>query len=219
MKPYIHSIHFSKIKPFIIITILLSLYIFIYAVSYVTAVSEDIASSVFRLHVIANSDSEEDQNLKLKVRDALLAYMNTIAKNCTSKQEVIELAKKHQEEFKKIAQKVIIENEFDYDVNVEIGVSDFPTKYYGDIALPAGSYDALRVTIGKAQGQNWWCVMFPPLCFVNVSSGIVPDSSKEEMKESLGEEEYSLISDSDNAEMSFKFKLIELFQSWRLGLQ
>ena len=211
-------INFSKIKPFLVIILLLSLYITICAISYVDIVSEDLADSVFRLHIIANSDSEEDQNLKLKVRDELLSYMNNISKNCNSKDEVIELAKKHSNEFKEIASNVVKSNNFDYDVNVEIGPSQFPTKYYGDISLPSGSYDALKVTLGKAEGHNWWCVMFPPLCFVDVSSGIVPDSSKQEMKENLNDEEYSLISNSEDTEVSFKFKLIEFFQNLKLGL-
>ena len=207
-----------KLKPFLVITILLSIYIFICAISYVSAVSSDIANSVFRLHVIANSDSVEDQSLKLKVRDELLLYMNNLSKDCTSKEEVMQIAKEHINDFKEIASKVILDNGFDYGVDVQVGLNDFPTKYYGDIALPAGTYDALRVKIGEASGQNWWCVMFPPLCFVDVSSGIVPDSSKEEMKDNLNDEEYDLISKSDSDEITFKFKLVEFFQNLRLGL-
>ena len=207
-----------KLKPFLVITILLSIYIFICAISYVSAVSSDIANSVFRLHVIANSDSVEDQSLKLKVRDELLSYMNSLSENCNSKDEVMELAKEHINDFKEIASKVILDNGFDYGVDVQVGLNDFPTKYYGDIALPAGTYDALRVKIGDANGQNWWCVMFPPLCFVDVSSGIVPDSSKEEMKDNLNDEEYDLINKSDSDEITFKFKLVEFFQNLRLGL-
>lgn len=213
------SLNFSKIKPFLVITLLLSLFIFISAVSYVSAVSGDIADSVFRLHVIANSDSTEDQELKLKVRDALISYMNVLSKDCSCKEEVLNMAKEHKEDLKKIAENVIRENGFDYEAFVEIGISDFPTKQYGDISLPAGTYDALRVKIGSAEGKNWWCVMFPPLCFVDVSSGIVPDSSKQEMKESLNDEEYDLISKTDDNEIAFKFKLIELFQNWKLGLK
>ncbi len=207
-----------KIRPFLVILVLLSVYIFICAISYVNAVSNDIADSVFRLHVIANSDSTEDQSLKLKVRDELLLYMNNISKDCTSKEEVMQIAKEHINDLKQIASKVIYDNGFNYNVDIEVGISDFPTKYYGDIALPAGSYDALRVKIGSAKGQNWWCVMFPPLCFVDVSSGIVPDSSKEEMKENLNDEEYDLISKTDSEEITFKFKLVEFFQNLRLGL-
>ena len=195
-------------KRFFVLLLLLTLFILVSALSYVNAVSSNIADSVFRLHVIANSDSQEDQSLKLKVRDELLSYMNTLAKDCSSKEEVVALAEEHQEEFKAIAEQVICDNGFSYPVTIQIGDSDFPTKTYGDISLPAGTYDALRVQIGEAKGQNWWCVMFPPLCFVDVSTGIVPDDSKKEMQESLNDEEYDLISKTDNNEIHFNFKLI-----------
>lgn len=207
----------STWKKFFVLLLLLTLFIFVSALSYVTAVSQDIANSVFRLHVIANSDSKEDQELKLKVRDNLLSYMNTLANDCSSKEEVVTLAKEHEEEFKQIAEETITENGFSYPVTIQIGSSDFPTKTYGDISLPAGTYDALKVQIGEAKGQNWWCVMFPPLCFVDVTSGVVPDESKEEIKENLNEEEYDLISETDDNEIHFKFKLVEFFQNLRLG--
>lgn len=206
-----------KIGRIFVILILLSLFILISAISYVDAVSNNIADSVFRLHVIANSNSKEDQELKLKVRDELLSYMNIISKDSTSKQEAMQIVNEHKEEFTQIAEKVIKENGYNYTVNVQIGKADFPTKYYGDITLPAGTYDALKVQIGEAKGQNWWCVMFPPLCFVDVSTGIVPDNSKQELKQSLDNEEYDLISKTDDNEISFKFKIVELFQNWRLG--
>lgn len=206
-----------KIGRIFVILILLSLFILISAISYVDAVSNNIADSVFRLHVIANSDSKEDQELKLKVRDELLSYMNIISKDSTNKQEAMQIANEHKEEFIQIAEKVIKENGYNYTVNVQVGKADFPTKYYGDITLPAGTYDALKVQIGEAKGQNWWCVMFPPLCFVDVSTGIVPDNSKQELKQSLDNEEYDLISKTDNNEISFKFKIVELLQNWRLG--
>lgn len=206
-----------KIGRIFVILILLSLFILISAISYVDAVSNNIADSVFRLHVIANSDSKEDQELKLKVRDELLSYMNIISKDSANKQEAMQIANEHKEEFTQIAEKVIKENGYNYTVNVQVGKADFPTKYYGDITLPAGTYDALKVQIGEAKGQNWWCVMFPPLCFVDVSTGIVPDNSKQELKQSLDNEEYDLISKTDNNEILFKFKIVELFQNWRLG--
>lgn len=207
----------KKIKKILVILILLFIFILISAISYVNAVSNDIANSVFRLHVIANSDSDEDQSLKLKVRDELLKYMNNISKDVKSKEETVKIANEHIEEFKKIAERVIKENGYNYVVNVQIGKSSFPTKYYGDIALPAGEYDALKVQIGEAKGQNWWCVMFPPLCFVDVSTGIVPDNSKQELKENLTDEEYDLISKTNDKEISFKFKIVEMFQNLKLA--
>lgn len=213
MKTLLSILCSKKVKYAFVLIILLFLYIYICAFSYVNAVSQSLENSVFRLHVLANSDSTEDQNLKYKVRDALIEYMNSISKDVTSKQEAILLAKENKDKFYEIAKKIILENGYNYDVSIEIGNFSFPTKDYGDISLPSGYYDALRVKIGNADGQNWWCVMFPPLCFVNVSSGIVPTSSKENLKENLSSEEFSIISDEKSTGLQFKFKLIELLNS------
>ena len=212
MKKILNYINFGFIKRFFVVLILFTFFVFISALSYVNAVSKDISNSVFRLHVIANSDSTEDQELKYKVRDKVLEYMNEISSNCSSKEEVINIAFEHQNEFKKIAEQIIKDNGYNYAVNIRIGNFDFPTKNYGDISLPAGNYDALRIEIGEASGQNWWCVMFPPLCFVDVTSGIVPDESKEVIKENLNEEEYDLVSDKQSFDIKFKFSLIEFFK-------
>ncbi len=212
MRNIFKFIDFGFIKRFFIVLILFSVFVFISAISYVNAVSEDLSESVFRLHVIANSDSKEDQDLKYKVRDSILEYINELAVECSSKDEVIALATEKQEALHDIAKKVIEENGYDYDVNISIGNFEFPTKTYGDISFPAGNYDALRVEIGEAGGQNWWCVMFPPLCFVDVTSGVVPDESKETIKENLNDEEYDLISDTESPTIKFKFSLIEFFK-------
>ena len=201
----------SKLKMISILSFLLVLYVSLCAISYARTVSSDLCESVFRLHVIANSDSDEDQNLKYKVRDNLIEYMNTISINCSNKQEAISIASEHLEDFKQIALSTIKEEGFDYDVNISIGNFEFPTKSYGDISLPAGFYDALKVEIGSSKGQNWWCVMFPPLCFVDVTSGIVPEESKKELQNNLSEEEFALISDNKSPNIEFKFKLLELF--------
>ena len=212
MKRLLNIISIPKVKYIMILFFLLLLYIGICAFSYANTVSSDIEENVFRLHVIANSDSEEDQNLKYIVRDRLIEYMNGISKNINSKEEIIKIATDHKNDFYEIAINTIKEYGYDYDVCINIGNFSFPTKNYGDISLPAGNYDALRVEIGEAKGQNWWCVMFPPLCFVDVTSGIVPEESKQIMKENLSDEEFNLISESDT-QMKFKFKLIELFEN------
>ena len=203
---------FSKFKLLILLLILLLIYTFICAFSYVNAVSTNIQNSVFRLHVIANSDSEEDQNLKYIVRDKVLEYINSISSNLNSKEDVIKLANKNIDKIQKIAEKTIHENGYDYSVKLNIGNFAFPTKTYGDISFPAGFYDALKIEIGEAKGQNWWCVMFPPLCFVDVTSGIVPEESKEVIKENLSEEEYQLLSENSN-DVNFKFKIVEMFKN------
>ncbi len=217
MRKFLNFIHNSKIKHIMVILILLCAFILVSAMSYVEAVSTNISDSVFRLHVIANSDTVEDQNLKYKVRDALIKYMNEISKKCTSKDEVINIAKDHSDNFYSIAKQVIEDNGYNYDVKINIGNFDFPTKKYGDISFPAGNYDALRVEIGNASGQNWWCVMFPPLCFVDVTSGVVPDDSKSMIRDNLSDEEYSIISDSTSPDIQFKFSLIEMFQNFKVA--
>lgn len=209
MKKILNLFKNSKVKMIIILSFLLFLYITICAFSYAQSVLPDIADSVFRLHVIANSDSDEDQNLKYKVRDSLLSYMNDICKNCTTKQKAINLVEENKDTFKQIALDTIKQNGYNYDVNINIGNFEFPTKQYGDISLPAGFYDALRVEIGEAKGHNWWCVMFPPLCFVDITSGVVPEDSKESLENSLSEEEFALISNQSDSQIQFKFKLLE----------
>ena len=141
----------KNLKIAIILILLLLLYTSVCAVSYAQNISSDIANAVFRLHVIANSDSEKDQNLKYIVRDNLLKYMNSICNNCTSKQEAINIVKENKDKFKEIAINTIKEQGYSYDVKINIGNFEFPTKNYGDISLPAGYYDALRVEIGEAK--------------------------------------------------------------------
>lgn len=211
MKNIFKFIHNRKFKATILLFLLFSLYIFINAFLYVNQVSYDLQQSVFRLHVIANSDSKEDQNLKYIVRDNLIQYMNSICSNSTSKNETIEIVSHHLSDFENIANQTIKDNGFSYNANVEIGNFEFPTKEYADISFPSGYYDALKVKIGNSQGQNWWCVLYPALCFIDVTSGIVPDESKEKLQQNLSDEEYQIISDTDIPEINFKFKLIEFF--------
>lgn len=203
----------KKFKIITILFLLFCIYIFISAYSYVSAISDNLYNSVFRLHVIANSDSQEDQNLKYIVRDNLINYMNEKSKDFSSKEDVISYSKEHISDLKQIAEDTIKSQGFNYPVTVEIGNYEFPTKNYGDISFPSGFYDALRVKIGNAKGKNWWCVMFPPLCFISTSTGIVPDSSKESLKENLSEENYKIVSDSEETDIAIKFKIIELFES------
>ena len=202
----------SKLKTTLLIMFLLFVYVLIAASSYTKAVCTDIANNVFRLHVIANSDSEEDQNLKYIVRDSILSYVNGILENINNKEDVALTINNHIDEIKNIAQQAVYNEGFTYDVEIEVGNFKFPTKTYGNISFPPGLYDALRVKIGNASGKNWWCVMFPPLCFVDVSSGIVPEDSKELMESNLSSEDYALVSSSKNT-TKIKFKVVEVLQN------
>ena len=200
---------------FTLIMFLLVLYIFVTSLNYAINVSGDIEKSVFRLHVIANSDEDFDQELKYKVRDNIIEYMKSISNSAVTKEDYINIAYTNLDKLTEIAKNTVIENGYNYDINIKVGNFKFPTKVYGDVTLPAGFYDALRVEIGEAKGQNWWCVMFPPLCFVDVTSGIVPEESKENLKSNISTDEYNLIT-AKNSSIKFKFKLVEMFQEWGL---
>lgn len=204
-------------KRFLILFILFLSYTFICAFSYASSVSSDISDNVFRLHIIANSDSEEDQNLKLIVRDNIINYMKEISSDISTKEEAIDIISSHLTEFHYIATQTIKEAGYDYSVNLSIGKFDFPTKEYGDISLPSGIYDALRIEIGEANGHNWWCVMFPTLCFVDVSSGKLDDNSKGILESNLSDEEFSLVSE-DTFAVNLKFKIVEFFEDIKISL-
>ena len=196
----------------IILIFLFAIYVFVSCFIYVKTTVTNIENSVFRLHIIANSDSVEDQNLKYKVRDNIISYMDTLCRNSHSKDETISIVKAHINDFQQIANNTITENGYNYSSEAQVGNFEFPTKFYGDISLPSGYYDALEIKLGDSSGQNWWCVLYPSLCFVDVSSGELPDSSKEELQNVLSEEQYSLISENTST-YNFKFKLVELFNT------
>ena len=209
----------KKLNFIFILTILVFIYIALLSFNYSKAISSNLSDSVFRLHIIANSDSSADQELKLKVRDKIIEYMNTLTSNSSDKKDVISIVNNHLDSFKEIALNTIKENAYNYDVNIEIGNFHFPTKSYGDISFPAGNYDALKIEIGDAIGQNWWCVLFPPLCFVNSSTGVVPDDSKNTLKENINSESYEIISEGNNSndntsDIKIKFKIIEFFNNF-----
>lgn len=209
----------KKLNFIFILTILVFIYIALLSFNYSKAISSNLSDSVFRLHIIANSDSSADQELKLKVRDKIIEYMNTLTSNSSDKKDVISIVNNHLDSFKEIALNTIKENGYNYDVNIEIGNFNFPTKTYGDISFPAGNYDALKIEIGDAIGQNWWCVLFPPLCFVNSSTGVVPDDSKNTLKENINSESYEIISEgnksNNTSDIKIKFKIIEFFNNFR----
>lgn len=203
----------KKIKnnsKIIILILLFAFFILISAIKYSNAVFSDITNSVFRFHVIANSDSKEDQELKIKVRDSVLEYINSNAEKIESKQQFIKFATEHQTHLQTIAQNKVKEEGYSYNVTVEIGNFYFPTKIYNNITLPSGNYDGLEIKIGKAEGRNWWCVMFPPLCLLDNSTYKMEDSSLKLLEQNLSKEEFSIITENTPT-MKFKFKILELF--------
>ena len=198
----------NSLKKFLIIIILLLIYLFFSVFCYASNVSNRLEDNIFRLHILANSNSSDDQSLKLKVRDNIISYLEENCDNCKSKSDLINLTNSNLEILKTIAQNTILEYGFNYPVEIEINNFYFPTKHYGNISLPAGFYDGLKVKIGNAEGENWWCSLFPPLCFTDVSSGIIDEEAEENLKENISEEEFSIVS-SSNGIYKLKFRLIE----------
>lgn len=157
-------------------------------------VYEEIYDKIIRFHVIANSDSKEDQELKLKVRNRVIDFMVPKLKEAKSLDEAREILKENIQSVNKISLEVIQENSYNYSVDTMISMENFPDKAYGDVVFPSGEYEAYRIIIGSGKGQNWWCVMFPPLCFVDETKDNVDSSS--------------IVDDINNEEkIEFKFKI------------
>lgn len=174
-------------------------------------IQNSLSSKLIRFHVLANSDSLEDQNLKLKIKDEIIKFMAPKLENSNSLEESREILKKYDSKIKEIAEKVIEKNGYKYKVSTSLSKENFPVKTYGNITLPQGKYEAYRVLIGEAKGQNWWCVMFPPLCFIDVTKGEVADKeTSAEMKRALNEDEFNYV-DNENNNVEFRFKIIEVF--------
>lgn len=155
---------------------------------------EDISQKLIRFHVIANSDEEKDQALKFKVRDEVLKYIQPMLKDSKDIDNSREILKRENENILNIARNVIKENGYSYEVDSTLSREYFPVKTYGNITLPQGEYEAYRILIGSGEGKNWWCVMFPPICFVDVTKGAVAyEETEKEMKEVLSEDEYKMV--------------------------
>ena len=169
------------------------------------------ADELIRLHVIANSDSPEDQALKLKVRDQLLLNFGKDFSETQTMEQARETIEANLSELEKVALHEIKRQGYNYPVKAQLGVWPFPTRVYGDEVYPAGEYEALRIVIGEGKGANWWCVMFPPLCFVDVSSSTAErpepdDLYQTEQKESVTEEQETIV---------YTFKAVELWKSFK----
>lgn len=173
----------------------------------------NLAGRMVRLHVIANSDSQADQELKLQVRDAVLAQASGYLEGVEDAQEAENVLAAHLSELAQAGETVVEEQGYDYPVNASLGVSHFPTKYYDQFALPAGNYRALRVSIGAAQGHNWWCVVFPTLCVSTAT-----DWQDTAVSGGLTEEDVGLMSESDQGYV-LRFKCLELLDKLTNGLQ
>lgn len=174
-----------------------------------THTADEIAASTLRLHVIANSDSATDQANKLAVRDAVLMEMEALTADCTNKSETMETVRANTDRLASAAARTLAELGCDAPVSVIVTREEYPTRTYEDFALPAGMYDSVQVKIGEAAGQNWWCVLFPPLCMG------VAEAKEELLEVGFTPGQVKLITDTEDMDYVVRFKVVE----WVRALQ
>ena len=162
-----------------------------------------IAEKILRFHVLANSDAKDDQNVKLKVRDAVGHMLGQKLKKVTDRAQTEKIVQDHMDEIIETAEKTLHKNGYTYGASARLANVDFPVKTYGDYTFPAGKYRALQITLGKGEGHNWWCVLYPNLCFLDKTCAVVSDEGKEDLKGVLTDEEYQLL--TDNKELKVKW--------------
>jgi stage II sporulation protein R len=166
---------------------------------------DEIRGSVLRLHILANSDSVSDQNLKLKVRDKILSESGELFTATQNKTQAIADIKKNLDKIKEVAQNEVYSEGYQYPVNVELVNMYFTTKTYGDITLPAGDYDAVRILIGTAKGHNWWCVLFPPLCLPSAEGTV-------KLNNVLNNNQTRIVKGNSKPRIKIKFKAVEIYE-------
>lgn len=182
---------------------------------YSNNVQQGIAGEVIRLHVLANSDEPYDQDLKIKVKNGIIKMLEQDLNNSMSKDETRIVLLKNLDEIEQKAAEIIKQNGYDYNVSAKICFDNFPTKQYANVVLPAGEYEALKIEIGEAKGKNWWCVMFPPLCFIDATFNEIPKKYENTLKNILTDEQYDIVTNADNPNnipIKIKFKIVEMWQ-------
>lgn len=177
-----------------------------------TSVQSGIAEEILRFHVIANSDSKEDQELKMKVKEEIVSYVSLLTEGEEDVHKAEYIISLYLEEIQKKAEEVIKREDYNYSVTVELTDSYFPVKTYGEAVFPEGIYRALKINIGKAEGKNWWCVLYPNLCFVDSAYGVLEEDQKEQLKSVLTEEEYESIFQVPSKDIKVSFKLFSILE-------
>lgn len=177
-----------------------------------TSVQSGIAEEILRFHVIANSDSKEDQELKMKVKEEIVSYVSLLTEGEEDVHKAEYIISLYLEEIQKKAEEVIKREGYNYSVTVELTDSYFPVKTYGEAVFPEGIYRALKINIGKAEGKNWWCVLYPNLCFVDSAYGVLEEDQKEQLKNVLTEEEYESIFQVPSKDIKVSFKLFSILE-------
>lgn len=168
-------------------------------------VQESLARETLRFHVLANSDSEEDQSLKMQVKEGIITYLSENMNEAADLQETKQWVGEHMSEITQVGQEIVLGQGYTYEVRVELTTTDFPKKTYGDIYFPAGEYEALKVYIGDAGGENWWCCLYPKLCFIDATYGVVSEEGKEDLQGVLTDEEYDTITTATEFKIKWFF--------------
>ena len=163
---------------------------------------EHLAEEVLRFHILANSDSEEDQTLKLTVRDGILDFLEGEMPETLDVRETVRWIRRHADELEDVGREIVSKEGYDYPVHAAVTTCWFPDRTYGDMTFPAGNYEALRIELGDAKGHNWWCVLYPSLCFLDAANAVVPEEGKQKLQNVLTEEEYAQIT----TETDFRIK-------------
>ena len=172
---------------------------------YADMIQKGIGGKVVRFHVLANSDSEADQNLKLAVRDAVGSFMQEKLTAVENLEECEMVVRQSLGEIEEAAAETIAENGYDYDVTAELEHTSFPVKNYGSYTFPAGDYEALRIVIGEGNGHNWWCVMYPNMCFSDSMYEVVDKEAGEKLREVLTTEEYEKVLAEGDYQVRMKY--------------
>ena len=166
---------------------------------------EHLAQEVLRFHVLANSDSDADQALKLKVRDSVLGFLEETMPEMDGASGTAAWMREHIDDIEAVSRETVAAEGADYPVSAAVTTCWFPDRTYGDLTFPEGNYEALRVEIGAAEGHNWWCVLYPGLCFLDSANAVVPEEGREKLKNVLTEEEYSRITATSDFKVSWFF--------------
>jgi stage II sporulation protein R len=164
-----------------------------------------IASKILRFHILANSDSEDDQAVKLKVRDAVGRMMEEKLSGSSGLAETEQIVAENLDGIVATAEQTLRENGYPYGADARLAKVAFPVKSYGAYTFPAGEYEALQVTLGEGQGHNWWCVLYPNMCFQGSLYEEVSDGADGELREVLSPEEYEDVFDAGQVQIRFKF--------------
>lgn len=176
----------------------------VFSALYFSAECKTISDSVLRLHILANSDSADDQALKLRVRDEILKKSGKLLASASNKEEAKRLTAQQMQAIVDGAQEFVYSQGYDYTVTASLLNMPFNTRIYDGVAMPAGNYDALRITIGEGAGHNWWCVMYPPIC-------LPAAEEKQELSDVLDDGQLQIVENEPQYEIKFKF--VEIYES------